>query len=28
VGTVLRNHNIWLALAYVSLILLLARTYA
>jgi hypothetical protein len=24
----LRNHNVWLALAYVGLILLLSRTYA
>ena len=24
----LRNHNVWLALTYVGLILLLARTYA
>jgi len=24
----LRNHNVWLTLAYVGLILLMARTYA
>jgi len=24
----LRNHNVWLALTYVGLILLMARTYA
>jgi hypothetical protein len=28
VGSALRNHNVWLALGYVSLILLLTRTYA
>ena len=28
VSRALRNHNLWLALAYVSLILLLTRTYA
>jgi hypothetical protein len=28
VGSALRNQNVWLALAYVSLILLLSRTYA
>jgi hypothetical protein len=28
VGSALRNHNVWLALVYVSLILLLTRTYA
>jgi len=28
VGRALRNHQIWLTLVYVSLILLLTRTYA
>jgi hypothetical protein len=28
VGSALRNQNLWLALVYVSLILLLTRTYA
>jgi hypothetical protein len=28
VGRALRNHKVWLALVYVSLILLLSRTYA
>jgi hypothetical protein len=28
VGSALRNHNLWLGLLYVSLILLLTRTYA
>ena len=28
VARALRNHNVWLALAYVGLILLMARTYA
>jgi len=28
VGTALRNHHLWLALAYVGLILLLYRSYA
>ena len=28
VGGTLRNQNVWLALVYVSLILLLTRTYA
>ena len=28
VGNALRNQNVWLALVYVSLILLLTRTYA
>jgi hypothetical protein len=28
VGSALRNHHVWLTLGYVSLILLLARTYA
>src|SRR5262249_54020922 len=28
VGRALRNHNVWLALAYASLMLLLTRTYA
>lgn len=28
VARALRNHNVWLALTYVGLILLMARTYA
>ena len=28
VGSVLRNQNVWLALVYATLILLLTRTYA
>jgi len=28
VGSALRNQNLWLALAYLSLLLLLTRTYA
>jgi len=28
VGSALRNHNLWLTLLYVSLILLISRTYA